>query len=128
NDVVTEILTGQGSGSPAVPLIVPIDALNGCKNLVHGGEPQKAPSRGQYVAEPGLLRDYRPAGGQVLGTAFTKPTAPQPHILVFGNGKLTTRAPNVMAIQVQVPGKSESMPHFPAIALQQHSVFFFITA
>src|SRR5207244_107030 len=77
----------------------------------------------QYIAEPGLLGDYRLATGQETGIPLAEPAASQPNVLVLGDRKLGARILNVVPIGAEdVERHPVRGDHAPAMSLESFPI------
>ena len=99
--------------------VVGLDRLERGDGLVDRREGEERLAGRQHASEAGVLRHHRPAGGEVGGTAVAEPAAAQADILVLRNGEFGPRAPDVVAVGVDVGGEVERRSDTPAAALEQ---------
>src|SRR6266481_6051854 len=90
------------AGRPGVRRVVGIDAVDRIDDLLQIRESEQPAARGEDVAEAGVLSDYRPTGGQVLGAPLAEPAAAEAHVLVLGHCKFATGPGDVLAISVEI--------------------------
>src|SRR5438270_117379 len=112
----------------AMSLVIRIRILNGFDDLVQAREAEQSMAGWQDTAKAGLLCDHGFARRQVLRAPLTEPTAAQAHVLVLGYREFAAGASDVVPIGVEIGGKAESVPYFPALALQQELIGLVVTA
>src|SRR5688572_30209112 len=96
-------------------VVVRADRLDGGGRIVNGRECEQAAPRGQRRAEPGVLGDYRPAGGEVGRASIAEPAGPQPDVLVLRHGELGARPAEVVAIRVEILRDLVGIDYVPSV-------------
>src|SRR6266576_3957105 len=121
-------LASHSPGPTTMAFVVRVDSLNRTKDFFHGRKPKQASPGRQDIAKPSLLGNHRPSRGQIRNRAITEPAAAQPHILPFGNRKLSARVADVLSVRIEITGKIQSVTHSPAFAFQPTLIGFIVTA
>src|SRR5262245_8649352 len=70
-----EVLHRNLPRHPTMTRIVRLQGIQRDRRLLRTGKRQESRIRWQPLREPRVLRDYRPATGQIRQTAFTEPSA-----------------------------------------------------
>src|SRR5688572_20565920 len=98
-----------------MPCVVAVDALDRVRDVVERGKTEQPLAGRQDVAESGFLRDDGAAAGKVTGAAIAEPPAPQPDILVFGDGEFAARPSDVRAVRRQIETDRDGVARPPAM-------------
>src|SRR5262245_62641038 len=93
-----EVILGEAPRGQTLGWIVRIDGLDRLKCFLLAAEGEEPTAGGQNIAEAGVLRHDRFAGGKVAGVTIAEPAAAKPHVLVFRDGELGPRLPDELRI------------------------------
>src|SRR2546430_13956870 len=98
--------------------IVGVNLSNGIDNFFHRRKREEAITSRQDIAETCFLRNHRPPARKISRAAIAEPATTQANVLVFGDGEFSTRARNVLAIGIDVAGKTERGSKLPVFAFE----------
>ena len=102
-------------------VVVPLDSLNARDRLIDGRERYQAVSdRLQDVGKPGFLHHNRTSTREVACASLTEPAAPQPHVLIFGDGELSPRGQHIISIGPWIHRKGVGIYKPPPVR-EQHT-------
>src|SRR5258708_26269395 len=86
------------TGRLAVTAVIAVDLIDRSRRLLDVLDREQPFPRRQHVREARVLRDHRLARGQVADAPLAEPPAPQPHLLVLGDGELAAGPLHVTAV------------------------------
>src|SRR5438552_16567286 len=100
-----EVLFSDATGRTAVPIVVSLDGLESCDNILHGVERKQTLASGKDGTEPSVLGDHWTTRSKVAGAAFAEPATAQTHVLVFGDSEFAARGPYILSIGPRIGGE-----------------------
>src|SRR5262245_52778901 len=102
-------------------VVVAGDRVDGRGGLIEGGKAEQPAAGWKRVAEAGVLRDDRPPGREIRGAAIAEPAGAEADVLILGDGELTARAADVVAVSIDIGGQRFRVDDVPAVRLEQRA-------
>src|SRR5262249_53583310 len=94
----SEILLSNAARGLRLPLIVVRHRSDGRQRFVFRPESEETCTSGNDIAESCILRDHRPAGGEITDTAVAEPATAQTDVLILGNSELAAGGTDILTV------------------------------